>query len=106
MGIGIDKGYISSDMAEIGDYFPEYFSTHDSPNKQNITLKQILTMTAGLGFSDHSSYSIYKNTKSWDDLSEWRSYWVNDDYISHALSFDLVESKDLPIVLYNTPSCN
>ena len=106
VGIAIDKGYIPNEMVEIGAYFPEYFSTHDNSKKQNITLKQILTMTAGLGFSDHASYSIYKNTKSWDDLSEWRSYWVNDDHISHALSFDLVESEELPIVLYNTPSCN
>lgn len=106
VGIAIDKGYISSDMATVGKYFPNYFSKHHSQDKQNITIQQLLTMTTALGFSDHSSYSKYENTKSWDSVSEWRSYWLVDDYISHALSYDLVEAEEHPIVLYNTPSCN
>ena len=106
VGIAIDKEYILNEMAPVGEYFPDYFSKHNSQKKQEITIQQLLTMTTGLGFSDHASYSKYENTKSWDSLSEWRSYWLVDDYISHALSYDLVESEDHPIVLYNTPSCN
>jgi CubicO group peptidase (beta-lactamase class C family) len=55
LGIAIDKGYISSVEQKIVDFFPEYMDLFtQSPNKQKMTIKHLLTMTSGLTYDDES----------------------------------------------------
>ena len=47
MGIAIEQGAIQSVDAEVFDFFPQYAHLND-PHKETITLKHLLTMSAGL----------------------------------------------------------
>ena len=45
IGIAIDKGYISSIDQKVLDFFPDYIVQNEELTIQNITLKDMLTMT-------------------------------------------------------------
>ena len=47
LGIAIDEGYISNENALMTDFFQDYEIANLSPAKQSITLKHLLTMSAG-----------------------------------------------------------
>jgi CubicO group peptidase (beta-lactamase class C family) len=52
-GIAIDKGLIADTNVKVLPYFPEYAPfENDSPEKQNITIRDLLTMTSGLACND------------------------------------------------------
>ena len=46
------QGHISSSDRPIFDYFPEYAANHSSGEKAEITIRQALTMSAGLDWSE------------------------------------------------------
>jgi CubicO group peptidase (beta-lactamase class C family) len=46
VGIAIDKGFIKSTDQKVLDFFPEYIPNTDEKKKQEITIKNLLTMTA------------------------------------------------------------
>ena len=46
IGIAIDKGYIKSINQKVLDFFPDYIIKRGEKTLQNITLKNLLTMTA------------------------------------------------------------
>jgi CubicO group peptidase (beta-lactamase class C family) len=50
VGIAIDKGKIRSVQESLGALFPGRRVENDSPAKQRITLKQILTMSSGMNY--------------------------------------------------------
>ncbi len=53
VGVAIDKGFIPDTNAKVLPYFPEYAPlANDSPTKQSITLRHLLTMTSGLACND------------------------------------------------------
>ena len=52
IGIAIDMGYIKSIDQRVLDFFPEYISDQNEKQKQEITLKHLLTMTAPYPFED------------------------------------------------------
>lgn len=47
IGIAIDKGYIKGVDQKISAYFPEFFRTNTEHAKDEITIKDLLTMTPG-----------------------------------------------------------
>jgi len=47
LGIAIELGFISNENALMTDFFPDYEIANLSPAKQSITLKHLLTMSAG-----------------------------------------------------------
>ncbi len=106
IGIAIDKGFINSEKEVIKPYFPEYFSKPHDKRKEKITIQQLLTMSSRLNFVDHAVYTNLENIKSWDVPSRRKAYWFADNYLDRALEYDLVESDDDQVVLYNTPACN
>lgn len=53
VGIAIDKGFIPDTNTKILPYFQEYAPfDYDSPEKQNITIRNLLTMTSGIECND------------------------------------------------------
>ena len=63
IGIAIDKGFIQSVDQGVFDFFPEYsYIFNSEPEKGDITLKHLLTMTSGLEWDDESyPYSDPRN---------------------------------------------
>lgn len=53
-GIAIQEGRIRSIEQKLPEYFPEYFHDGLDPRKPDITIKHLLTMTAGFEWDDFS----------------------------------------------------
>jgi CubicO group peptidase (beta-lactamase class C family) len=63
IGIAFDKGYLNDLNAKLYGFFPEYTNIYWSNEKQQITLKHLLTMTAGLDWDEWSfSYTDPRNS--------------------------------------------
>ncbi|MCX8132222.1 MAG: beta-lactamase family protein [Clostridia bacterium] len=52
IGIAIDSGYINSVDQKVLDFFPEYFPNDADRQKQEITIRHLLTMTAPYPYED------------------------------------------------------
>lgn len=52
IGIAIDAGYIRSADQKVLDFFPEYAFQDENENRQRITIRHLLTMTAPYPFAD------------------------------------------------------
>ncbi|MFE3572736.1 serine hydrolase domain-containing protein [Lysinibacillus sp. NPDC059133] len=65
IGIAIDKGYIKSVEQKVLDFFPEYMSDADQ-QKQQITIRHLLTMTVPYPFEDwHEPLDMLCQQKDW-----------------------------------------
>lgn len=65
VGIAHDQGYITDLNAPLYSFFPEYPDINWDIDKQKITLKHLLTMTAGLDWDEHTySYFDARNMHS------------------------------------------
>ncbi|MEN6348673.1 MAG: serine hydrolase [Syntrophomonas sp.] len=54
IGIAIDAGYIKSIDQKVLDFFPDYVPDEENENRQIITIRHLLTMTAPYSFEDWS----------------------------------------------------
>jgi CubicO group peptidase (beta-lactamase class C family) len=81
-GIAIASGHISGTEARLTELFPDADSSGWSPEKRNITLAHLLTMSTGLDTRD--SY-LYR----WEGLTAMRR---TPDWVAHALSLPSVTS--------------
>ena len=68
IGIAIDQGLIKSLDEPIIQYFPEYENYFDAQKRQ-ITIKHLLTMTAGFEWNEDVSYRDLKNSELQMDVS-------------------------------------
>jgi len=65
IGIAIDQGFIESVDAPLYSFFPEYPEAMDDPRKEKLTLRHVLTMTAGYDWDEWThSYSEPENTET------------------------------------------
>ncbi|MEB2299336.1 beta-lactamase family protein [Lysinibacillus xylanilyticus] len=65
IGIAIDKGYIKSVEQKVLNFFPEYISDADQ-QKQQITIRHLLTMTVPYPFEDwHEPLDILCQQQDW-----------------------------------------
>jgi len=64
IGIAIDKGYIKSINQKILDFFPDYTVRRGEKTIQNVTLKDILTMTAPYKYKSEP-YTEYFTSDNW-----------------------------------------
>lgn len=69
IGIALDKGYIKSIDQKVLDFFPDYTVKRGEKTIQNITLKNLLTMTA-----------TYKYK-----LAPYKKYFTSDDWVKFTL---------------------
>jgi CubicO group peptidase (beta-lactamase class C family) len=68
MGIALDEGYIGSLDEKMVDHFPEYEIENLTTDKENVTLEQLLEMSAGLEW--------YELEYSYDDEQNTFYQWV------------------------------
>jgi CubicO group peptidase (beta-lactamase class C family) len=88
VGIAIEQGHLDGVAQNIGDFFPDYFKAHPDPEKQSITLQDLLTMRAGLASTSRGNYGP----------------WVlSDNWVEFVLSQPLVEKPGGEMV-YSTGS--
>ena len=83
IGIAIDQGLIKSLDEPIIQYFPEYENYFDAQKRQ-ITIKHLLTMTAGFEWNEDISYRDLKNSELQMDISS--------DPIKYILSRQIISS--------------
>lgn len=64
LGIAIDKGYINSINQKVLDFFPDYLVKKGEKTIQNVTLKDMLTMTAPYKYKSEP-YEEYFTSDNW-----------------------------------------
>ncbi len=76
VGIAIEQGHLRGVRQPIGEFFPEYFEAKPDPEKQAITIQDLLTMRAGLASTSRRNYGR----------------WVqSDDWVEYALDQPLID---------------
>lgn len=69
IGIAVDKGYIQSIDRKVLDFFPEYKVRKRENTIQNITVKDMLTMTAPYKYRFFAPYVKYFTSEDWVKFS-------------------------------------
>lgn len=69
IGIALDKGYIKNMEEKVLDYFPEYEVKRREKKIQNITLRDMLTMTAPYKYRFFAPYIKYFTSSDWVKFS-------------------------------------
>ena len=65
VGIAIERGYLKGVNQKIGEFFKDYFKAHPDPVKQSITLRDLLTMRAGLASTSRRNYGRWVQSDNW-----------------------------------------
>lgn len=93
IGIAIEEGLIGSIDDHVLDYFPEKNFDNMDSRKQSITIRQLLTMTSGIEWTDQINYYEMARTSDWvqyilDQPMEHQpgSVWNYNTGCSHLLS--------------------
>lgn len=91
VGVAIDKGFIADTNERIFPHFPEYAPVaNDSPEKQSITVKHLLTMSSGLSCNDWDASSpaaeekLYKNKDVLKSLFEVPMVYAPDSVTQYC----------------------
>ncbi|MCC5915254.1 MAG: serine hydrolase [Balneolaceae bacterium] len=64
-GIAIEKGYLDGVDQPIGPFFPEYFGPNPDPEKEAITIEDLLTMRSGLQSTSRANYGSWVVSNNW-----------------------------------------
>jgi len=65
VGIAIEQGHLGGVRQNMGEFFPDYFKAHPDPEKQSITLQDLLTMRAGLASTSRDNYGRWVLSDNW-----------------------------------------
>ena len=65
IGIAIDEGHIKSVEDPITKYIPEYILNQTDPDKQLITIENLLTMQSGLETTSNRNYGKWVLSENW-----------------------------------------
>ena len=66
IGIALDKGYLNSVDQKLVDFFPEYITDESDPMKKEISIRHLLTMSAGFKWNDRGP-----SMRNWYLSSNW-----------------------------------
>lgn len=88
IGIAVDHGFFEGINQEIEPFFEDHFQAHPDSVKENLTLKNLLTMRAGM------------ETTSFHNYGQWV---ISDNWVHFALSQPIVEKPGTDMV-YSTGS--
>lgn len=66
IGIALDKGYLNSVDQKLIEFFPEYITDDLDPRKKEISIKHLLTMSAGFRWNDRGP-----SMGKWYSSSDW-----------------------------------
>ncbi len=76
VGIAIQEGFIPSVDEPITTYFPEYFEENPDPKKEQITVRNLLSMQTGLRSTSSGNYG------AWVMSDNWVEYALDQDFVS------------------------
>lgn len=65
VGIAVDKGYLEGVDQPIKPFFEDYFAANPDKVKENITLKDLLTMRSGLETTSFHNYGAWVLSDDW-----------------------------------------
>lgn len=65
VGIAVDKGFLEEVEQPIGSFFKDYFQEHPDSIKANLTIKNLLTMQAGLETTSFHNYGAWVTSNDW-----------------------------------------
>ncbi len=92
-GIAVEEGFIPTIDEPISRYFDDYFEENPDPKKENITIRNLLSMQAGLRSTSSGNYGAWVLSKNWveyaldqDFVSEIDGRMVYSTGTSHLLS--------------------
>jgi CubicO group peptidase (beta-lactamase class C family) len=71
IGIALDKGYLKSVDQKLIEFFPEYITDDLDPRKKEISLKHLLTMSAGFRWNDRGPVM-----GDWYTSSNWAKFTI------------------------------
>ena len=94
IGIAIKRNEIPSIDTKISIYFPEHSAHFNDPLKQSITIRDLLTMTAGIKWDESS-------TAYTDPLNNAASMESSEDWLRYILSLPM-ENKPGEKFVYNS----
>lgn len=69
VGIAIEEGFIPSVDEPILTYFPDYFEKNPNPKKEKITVRNLLSMQAGLASTSSGNYGAWVISKNWIEFA-------------------------------------
>ncbi|MDX1592486.1 MAG: serine hydrolase [Balneolaceae bacterium] len=102
IGIAIHEGFIDSINAPIGPYFPEYFDENPDSAKEAITIRNLLTMRAGLESTSIRNYGRWVVSSDWVEfalsremVAEPGGQMVYSTGTSHLLSVILTKASGM-----------
>jgi CubicO group peptidase (beta-lactamase class C family) len=72
VGIALREGHLEHLDQTAAEFLPDLFSTIDDPTKSNVNLRQLLTMTSGLQWSESRDPDIVFSTSDW--VKAWWSF--------------------------------
>ena len=84
IGIALDKGYINSLDEFVLDYFPDYDIANPCPQKDAITIWNLLTMTTGLYWPEYYPYNDPRNP-----YNDWKA---SNDHVGFVLNRTIAET--------------
>jgi CubicO group peptidase (beta-lactamase class C family) len=79
VGISLRDKLLSSLDQKVADFFPEYFASIDDPRKKEITLRHLLTMTAGFNWEENTPIA--------------NGLWNSQNWVKYAIEMPM---KDNP----------
>lgn len=65
VGIALEEGHLDSLDQPIAPFFPEYLGENADPRKRQITLRNLLTMRAGLESTSFGNYGAWVTSDNW-----------------------------------------
>lgn len=65
VGIAIEEGHLASVDQPLAEILPEAFARVQDPRKREITLRHLLSMTAGLESTSFSNYGPWVSSRNW-----------------------------------------
>ncbi|NBC25642.1 MAG: serine hydrolase [Bacteroidetes bacterium] len=68
IGIAVEERFIEGIDDPISSYFQSYFSDHPSPEKEAITIKDLLTMRSGLETTSFRNYGAWVLSDNWTEF--------------------------------------
>ena len=100
IGIALGKGYLNGVDQKLVEFFPEYITGDLDPRKKELTLKHLLSMSAGFRWNDwgpdmlnwHRSSDWAKHTIQLPQIHDPGEVFTYNTSISHLLSIVLTKS--------------
>ena len=106
IGIALDKGYLKTVDQKLTQFFPEYITDDLDPRKEKISLRHLLTMSAGFRWNDRGP-----EMRFWYTSSNWAKFTIQlpqeknpgdvfnyNSSVSHLLSIILSKSTKTSVL--------